>query len=138
MRRVCLAYTIRNPEVGYCQGFNFIVGRLLRIMSEEEAFWMMSSLLESFLPLDYYCKMMGVILDHNILSELIKEKLPDLFDFLMDAMCDPKNHTFQWFSCLFSYNFSAEVTSRIWDLFFLKGAKILFRISLAILHIIKK
>ena len=66
---VLRAYAAHNPEVGYCQGFNFIVGRLLRIMSEEEAFWMLSSLLESFLPLDYYCKMMGVILDHNILSD---------------------------------------------------------------------
>lgn len=39
--------------------------------------------------------------------------------------------------CLFANNFSFIVISRIWDLFFLKGSKILFRISLAILHVIK-
>ena len=138
LRRICLAYAVRNPEIGYCQGFNFIVGRLLKIMTEEEAFWMMSSLLESFIPLDYYSRMFGVILDHNILSEMIKEKMPDMYEFLMDNMCDPKTHTFQWFSCLFSYNFSYEVISKIWDLFFLKGHKILFRVSLAILHIMRK
>ena len=40
-------------------------------------------------------------------------------------------------SCLFAYNFSFDVIKRIWDLFFLKGSKILFRISLAIFHIMK-
>lgn len=27
--RVCTAYSTRNVHIGYCQGFNFIVGRLL-------------------------------------------------------------------------------------------------------------
>lgn len=52
--RVCKAYTIRNPEIGYCQGFNIIVGRFLKIMSEEEAFWMLVMVLENYLPIDYY------------------------------------------------------------------------------------
>lgn len=29
LENVLIAYTIRNPTIGYCQGFNFIVGRLL-------------------------------------------------------------------------------------------------------------
>ena len=107
-------------------------------MSEEEAFWMFTAVIETLIPMDYYCKMLGVILDHNILNELIKEKFPDLFDFLLDNYYDPKTHTFQWFSCFFSYNFSFEVIARIWDLFFLKGIKIIFRVSLAIIHIMKK
>ena len=80
LRRVCLAYTIRNPEIGYCQGFNFIVGRFLKIMDEEKAFWMLSSLLESFLPLDYYTKLLGVLVDHNVLNVLIEERLPEIFE----------------------------------------------------------
>ena len=82
LRKVCVAYTIRNPEIGYCQGFNFIVGRFLQIMCEEEAFWMLTQLLESFIPIDYYSKMVGVITDHNILNMLIEEKLPDLHQHL--------------------------------------------------------
>ena len=71
LRRVCIAYTIRNPEIGYCQGFNYIVGRLLKIMSEEEAFWMLSMLLETFIPIDYYSNVLGVIVDQSILSEIV-------------------------------------------------------------------
>lgn len=29
IERVCLAYSVRNGVIGYCQGFNFIAGRLL-------------------------------------------------------------------------------------------------------------
>lgn len=68
LRRVCKAYTVRNPEIGYCQGFNFMVGRFLKIMSEEEAFWMLAVLIESFIPLDYYSKLIGAIVDKDVLS----------------------------------------------------------------------
>ena len=137
LRRVAIAYSVRNPEIGYCQGFNFIIGRFLKIMSEEEAFWMLTCLLESFMPIDYYSKMVGVIIDHNILNDLIQDRMPDLFEHMQRAFFDPKMVTFQWLSCLFAYNFSFHVIARIWDLFFLKGSKILFRVSLAILHMMK-
>jgi hypothetical protein len=39
LKNVLVAYTVRNPNIGYCQGFNFIVGRLLMVLNEEEAFW---------------------------------------------------------------------------------------------------
>lgn len=29
LRRILITYVKRNPTVGYCQGMNFIVGRLL-------------------------------------------------------------------------------------------------------------
>ena len=41
LRRVLKAYSLHDPEVGYCQGMNFIAGMLLTIVSEEEAFWML-------------------------------------------------------------------------------------------------
>ena len=56
------------------------------IMSEEEAFWMLTNLLESFMPIDYYSKMVGVIVDHNILNSLIEERIPVLYEHLTSAM----------------------------------------------------
>lgn len=35
MYNILLAYSRRNSTIGYCQGFNFIVGRLLEIIEEE-------------------------------------------------------------------------------------------------------
>lgn len=41
LRRVLKAYSLHDPDVGYCQGMNFIAGMLLTIVTEEEAFWML-------------------------------------------------------------------------------------------------
>ena len=35
VENILRAYSIRNPTIGYCQGFNFIVGRLLKVVNEE-------------------------------------------------------------------------------------------------------
>ena len=35
LRNVLVSYTRRNPSVGYCQGLNFVAGRLLKYLSEE-------------------------------------------------------------------------------------------------------
>ena len=42
---------------------NFIVGRLIKYMNEEEAFWTTAMLLETILPIDYYSNMIGVLID---------------------------------------------------------------------------
>ena len=35
MKNVLMCYSIRNSSIGYTQGFNFIVGRLLKIIGNE-------------------------------------------------------------------------------------------------------
>ena len=35
IRNILLAFSRRNSSIGYCQGFNFIVGRLLKIIQNE-------------------------------------------------------------------------------------------------------
>jgi hypothetical protein len=35
LKRILLAYSRRNVSIGYCQGFNFLVGRLIKIYHKE-------------------------------------------------------------------------------------------------------
>jgi len=35
LKRILLAYSRRNISIGYCQGFNFIVGKLLKVIENE-------------------------------------------------------------------------------------------------------
>lgn len=41
LRRVLRAYSYHDPDVGYCQGMNFIAGMFLTLMSEEDSFWLL-------------------------------------------------------------------------------------------------
>jgi hypothetical protein len=55
LKQVLVAYSRRNPEVGYCQGMNMIAASLLLIMpSEEDAFWVLCSIVERILPKTYF------------------------------------------------------------------------------------
>ena len=36
LKNILICYSIRNTTVGYCQGMNFIGGRILLIMENEE------------------------------------------------------------------------------------------------------
>ncbi len=36
MRHVLNAYARRNPFIGYCQGMNFIIARIIEVVQDEE------------------------------------------------------------------------------------------------------
>ena len=41
MRNILLCYSIRNITVGYCQGMNFLVARLLLLMQTEDVVFLL-------------------------------------------------------------------------------------------------
>ncbi|RLN74124.1 hypothetical protein BBJ28_00013296 [Nothophytophthora sp. Chile5] len=58
MRRVLVAYSFFNPNLGYCQGLNYIVARSLLYLGEEEAFYLLIEMIR-LVPDDYYTTMIG-------------------------------------------------------------------------------
>ena len=56
LRRVLLAYSLHNPEIEYCQGFNRIAAIALLFMNEEDAFWCLVYIVDQLMPPNYYCK----------------------------------------------------------------------------------
>ena len=47
-------------------------------MTEEEAFWTFTRVIEVMMPLDYYANMFGALVDQKIVDELISINLPAL------------------------------------------------------------
>lgn len=80
LRRVLVAYSWRDPHIGYCQGMNLLAALLLLIFpNEEDAFWMLVSILERVLPSDYYSPQLLVSqADQRVLRDLIQITLPDV------------------------------------------------------------
>eukprot|EP00004_Rigifila_ramosa_P008796 TRINITY_DN2015_c1_g1_i1.p1 TRINITY_DN2015_c1_g1~~TRINITY_DN2015_c1_g1_i1.p1 ORF type:complete len:382 (-),score=58.68 TRINITY_DN2015_c1_g1_i1:27-1172(-) len=137
LRRVLIAYSWKNTSVGYAQSMNFLVALLLLFLEEEQAFWMLSVIVEDILPGYYSKSLFGAIVDQRVLSSLVSERLSRL------NLHFSKNHvmlesvTMAWFLSIFT-SFPLESTMRIWDCIFYEGSKILFRIALGLFKLNEK
>ncbi|KAJ2926842.1 hypothetical protein H1R20_g10246, partial [Candolleomyces eurysporus] len=136
LRRVLIAYSRRNPAVGYCQGMNLITSTILLVHADEEdAFWMLTAIVERILPEDFFspsllpsraCPL--VLLDH------VQEYLPKLHAHLIELGVDLGAICFSWFLSLFTDCLPVETLFRVWDVFLVDGFDVLFRIALAMLR----
>jgi hypothetical protein len=115
---VLRAFSWYSPGIGYCQGtsargspcrpsplthrggtgLNFIAGALLLVCTDEEAFWLLATLVDRILPQDYYTETMAGACTHSAqggrtgpeqagagahtdqlhFADLVRDKLPDV------------------------------------------------------------
>jgi hypothetical protein len=88
---------------------NFILGRLIKYLSEEEAFWVFTMLIECILPLDFFTQMIGVATEAKIFSALIQEYLPQINKQFRLFRFDSKFFSLNWFICLFTDKLTENV-----------------------------
>ncbi|KAL4907154.1 hypothetical protein BDW74DRAFT_148674 [Aspergillus multicolor] len=117
LKEVLLAYSRRNPEVGYCQGMNLIAGSLLLITpTAEDTFWLLASMIEKILPKHYYDHgLLASRADQVVLRQYISQILPKLSAHLESLGVELEALTFQWFLSVFTDCLSAEALYRVWD-----------------------
>ena len=124
MRNILLCYSTRNTTVGYCQGMNFIVARLLLIMEDEEkVFWLFVQIIENFLSLYNYQELTGIIIETTLIETLISYYLPELNKFLAkkDFTITTSNFIHKWIVCLFSQTLKPNIVYTLYDFFFIDG-----------------
>ena len=130
LKNVLTAYSRRNCSLGYCQGFNYIVGKLLKVVKDEEkVFWIFVQIIENILPINYYYDSMGIIIDNNILFEKLELLNKTLMEHFKKHKFELliKNILYKWLICLFSQNIKDELLFLIWDIFFIEGTQTLFK-----------
>ena len=136
LRNILTSYFNRNLS-GYTQGCNFIVGRLLEFIDDEEkVFWTFSQLMEEILTVDYFSQMLGVYVEVDILMCLLKELYtPAMIEHLQNAdrIIYLQNILLQWFISLFIIKFPKHSQLLIWDLLFTEKKIVLFKVSISLL-----
>lgn len=139
LKEVLLAYARRNPEIGYCQGMNMIAANLLLILpTAEDAFWVLTSMIENILPEKYYdSSLLASRADQVVLRQYVTDLLPQLSDHLEALSIELEALTFQWFLSVFTDCLSAEALFRVWDVVLCinDGASFLFQVALALLKL---
>ena len=141
MRNILLSYSIRNITVGYCQGMNFLVARLLLVIeNEEEVFWIFVQIIENFLSLLNYQEITGVIIETTLIETLISYYLPELNSFLKkkDFTMSLSNFIHKWIVCLFSQTLRPEMIYSLYDFFFIDGFITMIKTSIFVLACIQK
>ncbi|CAE7062302.1 unnamed protein product [Rhizoctonia solani] len=137
LRKVLQAYSWRNPEIGYCQGMNLIASTLLLVFSnEEDAFWVLTCIIEKFLPGEFFS---GSLIDSRacplVLLDYVEMHHPKVYNHLLDMGVDLPAICFSWFLSMYTDCLPVETLFRVWDLIFADKLDALFRIGLAIIRI---
>uniref|UniRef100_A0A670Y2P7 TBC1 domain family member 4 n=1 Tax=Pseudonaja textilis TaxID=8673 RepID=A0A670Y2P7_PSETE len=128
------AYSLLDPEVGYCQGLSFVAGVLLLHMSEEEAFKMLKFLMfELGLRKQYRPDMTILQIQMYQLSRLLHDYHKDLYDHFEANEISPSLYAAPWFLTLFASQFPLGFVARVFDLMLLQGPEVLFKVALSLL-----
>lgn len=79
IKRVLEALLVKYPQIGYCQGMNYIIGFLLCFSEEVDAFELFSHLVDKVLPLRFFQKsekgtgLLGVLAEKHVLKRLLQD-----------------------------------------------------------------
>eukprot|EP00041_Stephanoeca_diplocostata_P026945 m.734425 g.734425 ORF g.734425 m.734425 type:complete len:1002 (-) comp23084_c0_seq1:670-3675(-) len=135
LRRVLVAFSWHNAEIGYCQGVNMLAAVGLLHLNEEDAFWLLVCAVEKLLPDGYFTRGMEASqADQRVLQELLRERSPKIAAHLDKLEIDLSLVTFNWMLTVFVDCVPPPTMMRIWDVFLYEGSKIIMRICLGIFN----
>lgn len=81
--------------------------------------------------------MLGVLIDQKVLQHLLLKRLPKLCRKLQENNFSLDLLAFKWLVCLFVNNLPEDTEYLVWDLFFIKGSQVLFRVALTVLELMQ-
>ena len=128
-----------RPEIGYCQGMNFIAGALIELIDEEEKiFWIFLSFIDN---IDLNLLFLKNMPDYSIrvfqLNYYIKQYYPQLFIHFKKHQINPDIFFSKWILTIFANYLPFHKLYKIWDLFIIDKWKAIFRISMVLLGLMK-
>lgn len=136
LRRILKSIAWLYPDIGYCQGTGVVISHLLLFMEEEDAFWMMCTIIEDLLPPSYYdSSLIGAHADQRVLRQLLTQCLPTTHKILTDHDIELALITLSWFVTALAGVIPTRLLLRVWDCFFMDGSIVLFKVAMGMLKI---
>ena len=141
LKSVLLALTSAEPEVGYCQGMNFVAAILLLNlnMNIEDSFFMFLAIVREYHFKHLYSPSVPLLpLRMFTFTRLVRQHVPQVWHHLNSKTFSVEIFANQWIMTLFAYYLDPSILgAHIWTLFFLQGWKVVYQIGLAILALLE-
>lgn len=134
---VLKAYSIYDSDLGYCQGLGFPAALFLMYFTDEDAFWMLESVLNQ--PLynlkDLYTENFPLLRQYfYVLQYLLQTHCPKLFAHFYKLGIKPELYATRWFMTIWTASMPFDIAVRVWDILLFEGPTIFFRL---VIHILK-
>ena len=129
------AYSNYNKKIGYAQGMNFIVAKLIVFFkNEKDAFINLDSLIKKL----NFCDVIGISngLEKKmfVIEYLLKKFSPKIVHFLNDLKINHEMFTVSWMITLFSKNFESDrLLLNIWNFSIIYGWKFIYLFTVSVL-----
>jgi len=134
LRNVLRAYSLFAPATGYTQGQNFIAAGLLRHVPEEEAFWLLGTIVETYLPDHFTDHMVGSLVDCMVLQDLLSRRMPDIAAKLDSLEVSVQLLATRWYLSFWASVLSPTTLGRVYDVVFALGPHSVHLVALACFH----
>ncbi|KAI9252532.1 rab-GTPase-TBC domain-containing protein [Helicostylum pulchrum] len=131
---VIKAYSLFDPQVGYCQGLHFVVGVLLLHMPDEAAFCVLIKLMSHYGLRGQFTPQMETLHERLFqFNQLLLHFLPQVHRHLDAQGVLATMYASQWFMTLFAYRCPLDLVFRVFDLVFVEGSQIAINFALALM-----
>lgn len=125
---------IKDRPLGYVQGMNYLASIFLFFLTEEETFWMMMTLIDTYKQRQIYIDLNNLLKEFFVLESLVAVHLKGVHRVFQKYSIDYRMFAVPWFITLFASVLPFPLTIRIFDLYLYKQ-KFLFQAALAVLKI---
>ena len=136
---VLKAYSCFDPEVGYCQGMNYIVGIMLLYMEDEaDAFCLLADILNKFHWRKLYVNGMPKLTECiSNLEKRIKNELPKIYKHFIENELNMYGPFPHFFITTFLYSVPFNFGVRVFELFLIEGENAIMECIVNMLNIMK-
>ena len=139
LKNILTAFAFIRPEIGYCQGMNFIAAALIDLIyNEEKVFWVFLSFIDDNEINTLYFKNM---FEYNIrfyqLNFYFEKYFPEIHEHFKKENLNPEIFFSKWILTVFSNYLPFNVLYDVWDLFIVDKWKAIFKISLILINLMK-
>lgn len=135
------AFACLFPQVGYCQGMNFVAGFILRNSpdgSSEDSFFMLVQMMAKYQANLLFCDGLPLLKLYTFQFRTLLERLfPEVHRHFVQENITPELYVTKWFLTVFTQPLPFSVATRLWDLIVCDGLQALVHLALASVKLLR-